>query len=438
MLYVISIIVVFSIVVIVHELGHFLAAKWMGVRVEKFSIGFPPTIYSKKIGDTEFCLSAIPLGGFIKMSGFIDESMDTSATGADYEFNSKPIWRRVIIITGGVVMNFILAVAILAALNFYQGEKIIPVTTIGFIGQGGVAEKIGFNKYDEILAVNNDPVNNWNEIQINFLNNLNKDVLFTVLRDNKKIELYYKKEWFKTEKGEQLDIVPLFSSKVGDVSPGMPAGKLGLQRGDEIISLAGSPVKDWLGMTEAIRAHPDEQISLRWRRGSEILSGTIIPQKFEEQNEQGEMENIGKIGIGYYYEHIEIGLLPAIGKGFVNTCDLIVLNMRGLWWVISGTKSAKEIIGGPIMIAKMAGDAVQAGLTYFWYLIAALSAVLAFINILPIPALDGGHLFFLILEGFMGKPLPVKTRIKFQQIGMALLLTLIVFVVYVDISRLLF
>jgi len=144
MLNIIAIIFVFSLLVVIHELGHFLAAKWMGVRVDKFSIGFPPTIYSKKIGETEFSISAIPLGGFVKMAGFIDESLDDEVTGAPDEFNSKPVWRRIIIIIAGVVMNLIMAVSIMAILTFVEGRKIIPTTTIANVPTEGVANKVGF------------------------------------------------------------------------------------------------------------------------------------------------------------------------------------------------------------------------------------------------------------------------------------------------------
>lgn len=438
MLNIIAVIFVFSFLVIVHELGHFLAAKWMGVRVDKFSIGFPPTVYSRKIGETEFTISAIPLGGFVKMAGFIDESLDENVTGADYEFNSKPVWRRIIIITAGVVMNLITAIAIMAFLTYSEGEQRIPTTTIATVPQQGIAAKIGFKAHDKLLAINGTPVHSWNEIQDVFLQNLNTRILFNVLREGKQISLEYKKEWFSEKGGEQLNIVPLFSARVGDVSASMPAGALGLQKGDLILSIAEQPVSDWMAMTEAIRAHPDEEIEITYQRGTRTLSGTIKPQSFEEKTEDGKTIRVGKIGIGYYYEHLKVGLGQSVIAGFVRTWDLMVLNVRSIYWVITGTKSAKEIIGGPIMIAKMAGDAAQAGWTYLWYLIAALSAMLAFFNILPIPALDGGHLFFLILEGIMGRPLPVKAKVKIQQIGMAVLLSLIILVVYVDLSRLLF
>jgi len=438
MITILSVIFVFSILVIIHELGHFLAARWMGVRVEKFSIGFPPTIFTKKIGETQFSISAIPLGGYVKMAGFVDESMDTNLTGAPDEFSSKPVWRRIVIIVAGVIMNLILAVAVMGILNFVEGEKLIPSTLIGAVGKDGVGEKTGFQVNDQIISINDKTVSNWNEIQSLFVDNLNNDIIFRVNRSGQEMNLIYRKEWFRDERGEQLDLAPMFSTKVGDITSGMPAAGIGLQTGDEIISVAGKSVSNWLEMTEIIRSYPEQSVDIVWLRATDTLKRTIIPQKFEEMDENKQLASIGKIGIGYYYEHKKINVFKALVNGVTGTYDLIVLNVRSLYWVITGTKSAKEIIGGPIMIAKMAGDAAQAGWTYLWYLIAALSAMLAFFNILPIPALDGGHLLFLIIEGLMGKPLPIKTRLKVQQIGMAILFTLIILIVYVDIKRLFF
>ncbi|WP_456408647.1 RIP metalloprotease RseP [Caldithrix abyssi] len=433
-----AIIFVFGVLVIIHELGHFIAAKLMGVRVERFSIGFPPKLFSKKIGDTEFTISAIPLGGYVKMAGFIDESMDAKITGAPDEFQSKSTWRKVVIITGGVIMNFLLAILILTVLNFVQGERIIPTTKVGYVGEQGIGQRIGFQKYDEILAINGQTVHNWNEVQEQFVDNLNSNIVFTVVRDGRQIQLVYQKEWFKESKAEQFDVGPLIPAKVGAITPGMPAEKIGLKRGDEIVAIAGQPIKDWVEMTEVIRKYPEKTISIEWRRGDSLFSAQITPQAFEEKNEKGEMIKVGKIGISYYYEHRDVGPGQAVILGVKNTFDLLALNIKGISWVITGTKSAKEIIGGPIMIAKMAGDAAQAGWAYLWYLIAALSTVLAFFNILPIPALDGGHLVFILIEGIRGRPIPAKIKLKVQQIGLAILFTLIIFIFYVDISRLFF
>ena len=433
-----AIIFVFGVLVIIHELGHFLAAKWMGVRVEKFSIGFPPTIFTKKIGETNFSIGAIPLGGFVKMAGFIDESMDENVTGADYEFNSKPIWKRIVIILGGVIMNLILAIVLLAYLNFSQGEKILPYTTVGVVGEKGISQKIGFEVGDKILSINNVPVHSWNDVQKQFVDNLNSNIEFKILRDRHEKTLHYKKEWFAKEKGEYLDIDPLIPAKVGMVQSDMPASDLGLHKADEIVMINGQPIKGWQQMTEVIRAHPGEELNIAWVRGADTLRGFITPQSFQEKVSEDSIASVGKIGIGYYYEHKQVGFGRAVIAGFENTYNLIVLNAKGLWWVISGVKSAKEVVGGPIMIAKMAGEAAAAGWTQLLYLIAALSAILAFFNIWPMPALDGGHLVFLIIEAIIGRPVPLKVKVKVQQIGMAILLVLILFIFYVDIKRLLF
>ena len=159
-----AIVFVFGLLVVIHELGHFLAAKWMGVRVERFSIGFPPRLFGKKIGDTDYCISAIPLGGYVKLSGMIDESMDGQVTGADYEYSSKPVWRRVIIITAGVVMNFILAILILTIVSYTKGEVVYPSTEIGNMGEQGIARKIGFQVGDKITAIEGVSIGTWNEI----------------------------------------------------------------------------------------------------------------------------------------------------------------------------------------------------------------------------------------------------------------------------------
>ena len=433
-----AVIFVFGLLVVIHELGHFLAAKLMGVRVERFSVGFPPRLFGKKIGDTDYCISAIPLGGYVKMSGMIDESMDPEMTGADYEFNSKPVWKRTFIIVAGVIMNFLLAVLVMAILTYSSGESITPFTEVGWVGENGIAQKIGFKVGDNILAVNQVPVQSWESIQQEYVRNLNNEIVFSIERNSEKMDLYFRKEWFSEKNAEFLDIRYMPSSQVGKVRPEMPAGQIGMQRGDQIIEIDGTAVADWMEMTELIRKHPGEAISVKWLRNGEQYRSEITPESFEETDKEGNTINVGKIGIEYYYEQQPVSMPYALYSGFEKTIGLIGLNMRGLWWVISGTKSAREVVGGPIMIAKMAGDAAAAGWEALWTLIAALSAILAFFNILPIPALDGGHLAFLLYEAIVGKPLSIKTRMVIQQVGMAVLLTLMVLILYVDIRRLLF
>jgi len=433
-----AIVFVFGLLVVIHELGHFLAAKLMGVRVERFSIGFPPRLFGKKIGDTDYCISAIPLGGYVKLSGMIDESMDGQLTGADYEFSSKPVWKRIIIIIAGVVMNFILAILILTIVSFSKGEVIYPSTEIGNIGEKGIASKIGFERGDKITAIGGVSIYTWNDIQTEFIRNLNEDITFEILRGDEKLTLLYEKEWFSEKNAEVLDIgwVPL--AKVGEIKSDSPAEKAGLQWGDDIQKINGIAVGNWTDMTKIIKENPEKMINIEYIRGGQTHSVDIIPELFSEKDAEGNEISVGRIGIYFYYETYDIDLLQAIENGFKNTFALIGLNMKGLWWVITGTKSASDVIGGPIMIAKLAQDAAEVGWDRLWNLTAALSAILAFFNILPIPALDGGHLVFLILEGILGRPISTRTKMLVQQIGMAILLTLIVLIIYIDIRRLLF
>ena len=428
---------VFSFLVFFHELGHFLAAKLMGVRVERFSIGFPPRVFGKKIGDTDYCISAIPFGGYVKMSGMIDESLDKETTGADYEYNSKPVWKRVIIITAGVVMNFIIAIVIMTFLNYSQGMKILPYTEIGAVGNKGVAQKVGFKVNDKILTINGVEVYNWSDVNKEFINNLNKDIRFSIIRDNQTINLDYKKEWFAEEKGEILDLVPMPSSKIGEVVQGMPASEAGMQTGDQIIEIAGIGVSNWMELTKEIRKYPGDSINVKWKRNEEIFSAYMSPSPATETDTSGAMSTVGKIGVSYFYEHVPMSFDEAILSGFTDTFGMIGLTVRGMGWVLTGIKPAKEVLGGPIAIAKMATEAAESGWQGYWSFIAYLSAVLAFFNILPIPALDGGHLVILFIEGIRRKPLPVNTVIKIQQVGMAILLTFIVLVLYIDFSRIL-
>jgi len=433
-----AIVFVFGLLVVIHELGHFLAAKWMGVRVERFSIGFPPRLFGKKIGDTDYCISAIPLGGYVKLSGMIDESMDGQLTGADYEFSSKPVWKRIIIIIAGVVMNFLLAILILSIVSFSKGEVVYPSTEIGSIGQDGIAQRIGLEVGDKIAAIGGVSITTWNEIQTEFIRHLNDDIHFDVIRGDEKLSLMYKQEWFSEKNAELLDIGWAPSSRVGEIKKDSPAERAGFKFGDEIKKINGVVVNNWNEMTKLIKDNPGNTITVEYNREGRSHTVDIIPEIFKEKDSEGNELSVGRIGIYIYYETYEIGLFRAVENGINNTFALIGLNMRGIWWVITGTKSASDVIGGPIMIAKLAQDAAEVGWDRLWNLTAALSAILAFFNILPIPALDGGRLVFLILEGVIGRPISTRTKLVVQQIGMAILLTLIVLIIYIDVRRLLF
>ncbi len=440
MIYLLAVIFVFSVLVFFHELGHFLAAKLFGVRVERFSIGYPPRLFGVQIGETDYCISAIPFGGYVKLAGMVDESLDTEIKGEPWEFNSKPAWQKAIIISAGVIMNVILAVVILVGILYVKGEPVIPITTVGYVQDGSIAQKVGLQRFDKIVAINQQPVRTWNEIQQYYLANLGNEIVFTVERNGEILQLVLSRENLGEEGSENLGISPMIPAVVGEVVPGYPAEKAGLKKGDRIVAINGQPVQDWLDMTDIVSQNPGKPLQFEVERDGTRLTLEITPKAVNEVGPDGESKIVGKIGISAitFVERRPLSFGQAVSKGLQQAQFTSAMMVKTLYWMITGKKSAKEVIGGPIMIGKMAGDFAKTGFVNLLELLAYLSLMLAIINILPLPVLDGGHLVMIIIEGVTGKPIPTKVKVAIQQVGMALMLMLILFVIYNDISRIFF
>jgi regulator of sigma E protease len=332
---------VLGLLVFVHELGHFLAAKWAGIRVERFSIGFPPRMIGKKIGDTDYCISWIPLGGYVKMAGMIDESLDAKIEGQPWEFMSKPVWKRAIVIVAGPIMNVLLAIVFFALL---------------------------FNHHGLVENV----------------------------------------------------------SVVGQVLPDKPAAAVGLQPQDRILAINGTPVTTWQQLVDIIHANPEKEIALEWERRGEKMRATVTPVLDPEGK-------VGQIGIGPTKRQ------PGLGESFVlagGQCWFLTRMIgKFIGRLFTGQQSVREGLAGPVQIMKMAGQFAREGMAEVANFIAVISLQLALLNLLPIPALDGGHLVFLGLEAVLRRPVSVRARVIVQQIGMALLLALMLFVIVNDFTK---
>jgi regulator of sigma E protease len=350
---IISLVVVLGVLIFVHEFGHFILAKLLGVGVEKFSLGFGPKILGKKIGMTDYRISAIPLGGYVKMVGEApDSELDPSMV--PLSFSHKSVFRRGLIVLAGPTFNFLLAVVI-----FY-----------GFF---------------------------------------------------------------------QISGLPIMKAEVGGLQEDMPAYEAGMRPGDAVLSVDGEPVTQWDEMAALIVERGDRLLAFEVQRDDRRLHFEIQPKKISSQNLFGETVDKFVIGITASGEFTILRLNPigCFTEGIRQTWKIAELTVMSVGKILTGSLSAKTI-GGPIMIAQLAGEHAKAGMTNFIFFIDLLSVNLGILNLLPIPVLDGGHLMFFAIEAVTRRPVNIKMREVAQQVGMFVLILLMVYVFYNDIARILF
>ena len=337
-----------GLLIVFHEFGHFIIAKLCGVGVLTFSVGFGPKLFVHKKGETEYALSAFPLGGYVKMIG---EDPDEEVSQADRErsFAHKSLFKRCAIVFAGPGFNLMLAVLLLMLVFVFYG-------------------------------------------------------------------------------------VPVMSTLVSGVEKGSPAEQAGIAKGDRIVAIDGKPVAEWEELSQTIKGSQGKPINLEIRRGSETIKLAVQPTKKEGKNIFGERKDDWMIGIGSQgtIEKGKPGL--AVGKAFTQTWDYIKITLLAFYKMITGDVSPKNI-GGPILIAQMAGQQAQEGVGNFLHFLAVLSINLGVLNLLPVPVLDGGHLLFFLVEAVIRKPVSVRVREMAQQVGICLLALLMVYAFYNDIVR---
>jgi regulator of sigma E protease len=436
-------IVALGVLILVHELGHFITAKLCGIWVERFSIGFGPKICSIKRGDTEYAISAIPLGGYVKLHRMFEEE-EAVAGRQEQAFYNKPIPKKLLVITAGVLFNFIFA-AMVFVLIFMLGYKTYsPIA--GTVEAGGVAQLAGMEEGDRILAVNGIDVRSWDE----FLTKLDEagsmldeagsaaSSQVAIQRGNETLQLSITpkyEDYTHPMTGEEMKLIDIDAEfvtppVVGNVSPSFPADKAGIRKGDVILSVEGAPVEKWTDVGRLIRPRAEMLTEVVVQRGAEELRIGVIPQA----NDKGE----GILGVMMSEGDTVLSepLPKAFVRGVERTFSVTGAILQGISQLITG-KVSKDNLGGPILIVQEGARSAESGYERYLAYIALISINLAILNLLPIPVLDGGYVIMFIYEGIRRKRVSIKVRERGQMVGFSLLGLLMVFAFYNDIFRLL-
>ncbi len=431
--------VVLGVLIFIHELGHFLFAKWCGVYVEKFSLGFGPKLFGKKIGETEYCLSAFPLGGYVKMYGEDEEEMDSNDKSKEGRaFTDKKTWQRALIVFAGPLFNILLAIVVFWGLFMTGFPDYEPV--VGEVKVGSVAEISGIKSGDKIVAVNDKNIRSWGEFQSIISENPNKNISLT-LDDGRKIPLTISESQAKdifgdTEIVGDIGVSLLIPAIIGSVQEGSPAEIGGLKSGDKIISINNENIVGWNNSATYIRQRPNELLTFNILRNNENISLQITPKLNEINNEKGEKVSVGLVGITPKEGSVLVnyGFIDSMVKGFEKSWEFTALVFESFAKLIQRAVPA-DSLGGPIMIVQMTATSAESGMAALLTFMAIISLNLAVFNLLPIPVLDGGHLLIMAIESVTRRKLSEKIIGGFQRVGFALLMALMVFAFYNDIAR---
>lgn len=441
----VSFVVVLGILIIVHELGHFFMARLAGVGVERFSVGFGPVLWRYRGKETEYCVSAIPMGGYVKMMGDDENPLEGGKAGAvdpAKAFNHKPLLARFLIVFAGPAMNFVLAVVIAAAMFTLIGRPMAPAE-VGRVSESGPAAQAGLRTGDRITTVDGKPVHYWEDLAVAVQAAGGRALQVTVQGPSgpRTVALTpapaKRKDLFGDEQEVwEIGASPYLPAAIGDVIAGDPAEKAGLKAGDVVSALEGQPVLSWDELAAKIHQRAGQPTRLEVKRGTEMLVITVTPKQGKVPGPDGKEIEAGLIGIrpGGATVMVRSNPLAAAWEGLAWSSDVTVKTAIGLYKIVVGQLDRSNI-GGPIQIAKTAGEQARQGIVSLALFTAVISINLFLLNLLPVPMLDGGHLLFFAFEAVLGRPLSVRKREVAQQVGFALLMLLMVFAFYNDFKR---
>lgn len=437
-----------SILIVLHELGHFIPAKLFGIRVHKFYLFFDflfpfPNVanfalFKKKIGDTEYGLGWFPFGGYVQIAGMADETQDAeelkNSEPQPWEFRSKPAWQRLIIMVGGVTVNMILAMVIFTGLLWHYGEEFLPMKnmTNGIMVVDSLAYEIGLQNGDKIISIDHQPAGNFEEFQKDLVLNEAKNI--TIERDGQQQDINFKQGVLSKimKQKKAAFILPRVPSVVVQIQEASGAAKAGLKIGDRITAVNGVPTPFYDEVKNEITANKGKVIKVS------------VDRKGQTVELQGEVSKEGLFGFGTQSyaeilktERVDYNLAAAIPAGIERTFSTLGNYFKSMKMLFTSKEvKVKDSLGGFISIGKMFPDTFD--WEHFWVLTATISVILAFMNILPIPMLDGGYVLFLLYEIVRGKPLPDKVQQYAQSVGMFIILGLLLFANGMDVIRAIF
>lgn len=439
MLTLLAFLVVIGVLVFVHELGHLIAAKSVDIEVPRFSVGFGPVIWGFRRGETEYVVSALPLGGYVRMAGMEDMAAleggaDAESVGTGRDFESKPLWARVWVVSAGVLMNFLFAVLVFGSLLYFYGEPYNPSTRIEITSAEELPPHAAALREvpagAEVVAVGERRVGTWSELRealaeapagptvLHFSNAPAATVELPPLGEPRTALL--------------RPLQPYLPPVIGEAVLGEPAEQAGLRHGDRIVSAAGEEIASWSEFVRVVQAHPGVPLQLVVERDGRQLPLSVTPAVGRGE---GDVE-IGRLGV---YPHVEaayqdVSAGSALVGGGRMTWNVTSQIVGLLGDLVTGAASPRNL-GGPLAIGQLSGRAARVGMEAFLHFMALLSVNLAVLNLLPIPVLDGGQLLFLGVEAVRGRPLSVEQRMRLSNVGLILVVGLMVWAITNDFLR---
>ncbi len=439
---IVAFVFVLSIVVFVHEFGHFFVAKLNRIFVMTFSFGFGKKLLRKQIGETEFVISAFPFGGYVKFAGETEEDEQTEEQDKELEvfvpeerlYRNKHPLQKMSTVLAGPVMNAIFALLIFIVSLWIQGVNVQPGTVVLGVDEGSPAEAAGFLVGDRIISINGESFEYWSDIAtlITYEEGIVSE--FVVNREGENLNFEAAPEYYPDENIWRLGLRAPLPAKVGNVKKGSPAERAGIRRGAVILSINDTTVTAYKDLEEFIHPRPGVPMEFEWELDGEIHSTEITPASIEAASggEKIDVIKVGGIGIGPPYEMVRIPFVDAVSYGSRGFVDLVSAILSFLKKLVTG-KATIRAVGGPLRVGIMAGEMLAWGFSYLVYFLAFFSLNLAIFNLLPILPFDGGHFVLYSIELVSGRSINRKVQQVMMQVGFIILVVLMVFILFVDI-----